>query len=148
MLNIITVLRFDYSKNHTKSIIFVNDQFFCFGMEPENKFNNTIKGQRDLIPEGTYPIKLSKSPKFKRVLPEILDVPFNSGIRIHPGNYPSDTSGCLLLGTHFDANVLFNSIRAVDGLISILKSFEDRKDINKITYRSAEIDLFKLLKKF
>ena len=148
MLNIITVLRFDYSKNHTKSIIFVNDQFFCFGMEPENKFNNTIKGQRDLIPAGTYTIKLSKSPKFKRVLPEILNVPNNSGIRIHPGNYPSDTSGCLILGTHFDANVLFNSRRAVDGLISILKSFEDRKDINKITYRSAEIDLFQLLKKF
>ena len=148
MLNIITVLRFDYSKNHTKSIIFVNDQFFCFGMEPENKFNNTIKGQRDLIPEGTYPIKLSKSPKFKRVLPEILDVPFNSGIRIHPGNFPSDTSGCLILGTHFDENILFNSRKKVDGLISILKSFEDRKDINKITYRSAEIDLFQLLKKF
>ena len=148
MLNIITVLRFDYSKNHTKSIIFVNDQFFCFGMEPENKFNNTIKGQRDLIPEGTYPIKLSKSPKFKRVLPEILDVPFNSGIRIHPGNFPSDTSGCLILGTHFDENILFNSRKKVDGLISILKSFEDRKDINRITYKSAEIDPFVLPKKF
>ena len=148
MLNIITVRRFDYSKNHTKSMIFINDQFFCFGMEPENKFPNTIIGQRDLIPEGTYPIILSKSPKFKRVLPEILDVPFNSGIRIHPGNFPSDTSGCLILGTHFDENILFNSRKKVDQLISILKSFEDRKDINRITYKSAEIDLFDLPKKF
>ena len=148
MLNIITVLRFDYSKNHTKSIIFVNDLFFCFGMEPENKFNNTIKGQRDLIPEGTYQIVLSKSPKFKRVLPEILNVPNNSGIRIHPGNFPSDTSGCLILGTHFDENILFNSRKKVEELIDILRLFESRKDSNRITYKSAEIDLFNLLKKF
>ena len=148
MLNIITVLRFDYSKNHTKSIIFVNDQFFCFGMEPENKFNNTIKGQRDLIPEGTYPIILSKSPKFKRILPEILNVPNNSGIRIHAGNFPSDTSGCLILGAYFGDNILFNSKKKVDEFIKILKEFENRKDSNRITYKSAEIDLFKLLKKF
>ena len=148
MLNIITVLRFDYSKNHTKSIIFVNDLFFCFGMEPENKFNNTIKGQRDLIPEGTYSIILSKSPKFKRILPEILNVPNNSGIRIHPGNYPSDTSGCLILGSHFNENILLNSTKRVDELIFMLKVFEKAKDINRITYKSAEIDLFNLLKKF
>ena len=148
MLNIITVLRFDYSKNHTKSIIFVNDQFFCFGMEPENKFNNTIKGQRDLIPEGTYQIILSKSPKFKRVLPEILNVPNNSGIRIHPGNFPSETSGCLILGTHFDENILFNSRKKVNEFIKILKEFENRKDINQIIYKTAEIDYVKMLKKF
>ena len=148
MLNIITVLRFDYSKNHTKSIIFVNDQFFCFGMEPENKFNNTIKGQRDLIPEGSYPIKLSKSPKFKRVLPEILNVPNNSGIRIHPGNFPSDTSGCLIMGAYFYEDNLFNSKKKVDEFYQILKEFESRKDSNRITYKSAEIGLFNLLKKF
>ena len=148
MLNIITVLRFDYSKNHTKSIIFVNDQFFCFGMEPENKFNNTIKGQRDLIPEGTYPIILSKSPKFKRVLPEILNVPNNSGIRIHAGNFPSDTSGCLVLGTYFNESILFNSKKKVYEFIMILKGFENKKDINRIIYKTAEINYFKLLKKF
>ena len=148
MLNIITVLRFDYSKNHTKSIIFINDQFFCFGMEPENKFDNTIKGQRDLIPEGTYSIILSKSPKFKRVLPEILNVPNNSGIRIHAGNFPSDTSGCLILGTYFNKNILINSTTKVEELIDILRLFESRKDSNRITYKSADIDHFNLLKKF
>ena len=148
MPNIITVLRFDYTKNHTKSLIFVNRQFFCFGMEPENKFNNTIKGQRDLIPEGTYQIILSKSPKFKRVLPEILNVPNNSGIRIHPGNFPSDTSGCLILGTYFDENILFNSSKKVEELIKILEVFESRKESNRITYKSAEIDFFELVKMF
>ena len=35
------------------------------------------------ISEGTYEVKLTYSPRFKKILPEILNVPNFSGIRIH-----------------------------------------------------------------
>jgi hypothetical protein len=50
------------------------------------------------IPVGRYNVRLSFSPKFRTELPEILDVPNFSGIRIHPGNVPADTEGCILVG--------------------------------------------------
>ncbi len=38
------------------------------------------------VPAGTYEVKLSYSNRFKRIMPEILNVPHFLGIRIHKGN--------------------------------------------------------------
>ena len=38
------------------------------------------------------------SPKYKKILPEIMNVPGFTGVRIHSGNYASDSSGCLIVG--------------------------------------------------
>lgn len=51
------------------------------------------------IPAGTYKVVLSYSNAFKKILPEIQNVPHFLGIRIHTGNSPKDTSGCLIPGT-------------------------------------------------
>ena len=51
------------------------------------------------IPAGSYKMRISKSPRFGRLLPEILDVPGFSGIRIHKGNTAADSSGCLIIGS-------------------------------------------------
>lgn len=51
------------------------------------------------IPTGRYKVVLSYSQRFKRVLPEVKDVPGFSGIRIHSGNHSGNTEGCLLPGT-------------------------------------------------
>lgn len=50
------------------------------------------------IPCGVYLVRITHSPKFERDLPLVLDVPGFEGVRIHPGNYPTDTEGCLLPG--------------------------------------------------
>jgi len=50
------------------------------------------------IPTGTYNVTMSYSPKYKRQMPEVHDVPGFSGVRIHSGNTAEDSRGCILLG--------------------------------------------------
>ena len=44
-----------------------------------------------------YPVKVTRSPKFKRLLPLVSNVPQRSGIRFHRGNRPEHSTGCILL---------------------------------------------------
>ena len=50
------------------------------------------------IPAGRNEVKITHSPCFQRPMPLLLDVRRFSGIRIHPGNVPGDTEGCILVG--------------------------------------------------
>lgn len=50
------------------------------------------------IPRGRYKVQLSFSNRFQRIMPEVLDVPQFTGVRIHGGNTEHNTSGCPLLG--------------------------------------------------
>ena len=52
------------------------------------------------IPVGKYKIKMTYSPKYKRMMPQVLDVKGSDGIRVHSGNSVKDTLGCVLLGEH------------------------------------------------
>ena len=65
-----------------------------------------------LIPEGNYKVERTWSPKFKKFLPELIDVPDRSGIRIHRGTLPDHSKGCILLDMYGMAyiNVLFNQL--------------------------------------
>lgn len=63
----------------------------------DNPDQEIIRGQT-AIPRGIYKIILSFSHRFQRIMPEILDVSGFTGIRIHGGNGPDDTEGCVLLG--------------------------------------------------
>lgn len=65
-----------------------------------------IKGET-AIPEGRYRVILTKSPRFKRILPEVLNVPGYTAVRIHAGNQTKDTDGCILVGM-YDGNELDN----------------------------------------
>lgn len=76
--------------------LYLDGEFFCFTLEDPVR-PTKIQGET-AIPEGTYDVILSRSPRFQRFMPEILGVPGFEGIRIHVGNTPEDTEGCILVG--------------------------------------------------
>lgn len=71
--------------------------FVCYVLEDLVRAGPKVYAQT-AIPAGTYRIQITRSPRFARDLPLLLDVPGFTGIRIHPGNDRDDTEGCLLPG--------------------------------------------------
>ena len=57
----------------------------------------TLENAEYIIPEGTYPVSVTFSPRFKRMLPLIGNVPGRSGIRFHRGTKPEHSKGCILV---------------------------------------------------
>ena len=57
----------------------------------------TLENAEYIIPEGTYQLVNTMSPKFKKILPLVCGVPKRSGIRIHTGTRPEHSTGCVLV---------------------------------------------------
>lgn len=92
----ITVKRTFKGPEYTIGKLYIDGAYFCDTLEDTVR-KVKIAG-KTAIPAGTYKVKKTMSPRFKKILPEILNVPNFSGVRIHSGNTAADTDGCLLLG--------------------------------------------------
>ena len=98
-----TLTRTAKRKNYTIGALSIDDEYFCDTLEPTWRDlgpscpGHKIAG-RTAIPEGRYPVVIPWSPKFGQWLPLLLHVPQFEGIRIHAGNTPDDTEGCILVG--------------------------------------------------
>ena len=58
---------------------------------------DTLENADHLILPLIYPVSVTMSPKFKRLLPSINQVPGRTGIRIHRGTHPEHSKGCILV---------------------------------------------------
>lgn len=118
--------------------LLVNDKHLCDTLEDRVRPEGEKVYGKTAIPEGTYEVKLTHSPRFKKILPEILNVPNFSGIRIHTGNSSKDTEGCILVGT-WDGEKedwVGNSRIAFDELMSLLEEATNNKEKVTITVKS------------
>ena len=58
---------------------------------------DTMENADYLIPALIYGIGVTQSPKFKRLLPIVRQVPGRTGIRFHRGTRPEHSKGCILI---------------------------------------------------
>ena len=60
-------------------------------------FCDTLERKGYQILPLCYHVAVTQSPKFKRLLPIVQNVPNRSGIRIHRGSKPEHSTGCILV---------------------------------------------------
>lgn len=92
----------------------VDGEFECYTLEDVVR-EEKIKGET-AVPVGTYEIAITFSNKFKKYLPLLMNVPNFEGVRIHPGNRPEDTEGCILVGQTKDDDFVGHSVAAFEKL--------------------------------
>lgn len=97
---------------YTLGELYIDGKQFCFTVEDavreltdKNKdgdFDDLGEGKvyaKTAISTGTYKVKLTISNRFKKLMPEVLNVTGFKGIRIHSGNTAEDSEGCIIVGT-------------------------------------------------
>ena len=99
--------------NYTIGDLYVDGRLFCNTIEDVTRplparCPGTSRGESctckekvyamTAIPAGTYRMTFEYSPKYKRRMPYLHDVPHFLGILIHWGNTEKDSAGCIIVG--------------------------------------------------
>lgn len=115
-----------FAETYTIGKLYVDGVYFCDTLENPVRPEGVKIPNETAIPYGTYDVIVNFSPKFKRILPRLLNVPMFDGILIHRGNSVKDTSGCILVGENKVKGMVLNSTPYEEKLVELLK---DKKDI-------------------
>ena len=94
--------------------------FECFTLEPAGG-DTTQRGKDRRIPAGRYLMQWYASPSQKRMCPLLWNesVPKDRYILIHPGNFPKDTAGCILVGDGYSSAGVSNSVQTYNSFFKI-----------------------------
>lgn len=125
----IEVKRYHFGETCTLGKMYLNGRFHGYTLEDKYRALNgncALKVQnKTAIDNGSYKAILSHSPRFKRILPELLNVPCFANIRIHGGNTADNSEGCILLGGNTDmVSKIWACKEKVDGLVAAMKGKE------------------------
>lgn len=100
-------------KSTIGELFFDNDaERVCFTLE--DRVREVKKWGETAIPLGNYELVISYSNRFKKMLPLLLNVLEYEGVRIHCGNRPEDTEGCILIGLSKGVDIILESRKAFD----------------------------------
>ena len=114
--------------DYTIGKLYMDGKYFCDTLEDQVRDltkEKKIPG-KTAIPAGTYEIVVNVSPRFKRKLPRLLDVPGFDGILIHRGNTAEDTAGCILVGENRERGKIINSTRYEVQLTGIIGRVQEK----------------------
>lgn len=135
---LITLDRAWKRKGYTISRLYINGELFCNALEDESRGLRqdmdlgTIKAKKiageTAIPSGSYMVTLTYSPRFRKMLPLLNDVPGFSGVRIHSGNTAKDTEGCILVGQNLEKGKVLNSRIWYDKLLAKMNAAWAKKE--------------------
>ena len=66
---------------------------------------DTLENADYLVPALIYRVTVTQSPKFRRLLPLLNQVPGRSGIRFHRGTKPEHSLGCILVSASMEQSL-------------------------------------------
>ena len=131
----IELVRIAFKDTYTIGKLYVDGKYFSDVLEDKDRgldssmneseiLKKKVKGQT-AIPTGHYVINITYSPKYKRMMPLLLDVKGFSGIRIHSGNTAKDTEGCLIVGKNKKVGMVLESRDTYKRLFKMMEGQEE-----------------------
>lgn len=131
----LTLTRKIFTPKSTIGTLSIDGEFFCYTLEDVDRGLNqsdniaTIMLKKvfgvTAIPAGAYKVIVDMSKRFGKLMPLIVDVKGFAGVRIHKGNYPEDTLGCVLVSMQYGPDKLINSKEAYDKLMERLTACKE-----------------------
>ena len=131
----LTLKRKFLGDKYTIGDLLIDGKFFCNTIEDKVRglpatCPYTSKGQsckckgkiyaETAIPAGMYKVTMEYSPRFKRKLPFLHNVPHFIGVLIHSGTTAVDSAGCLICGNNTIKGKVTESRVTSDKLNAIL----------------------------
>jgi len=100
-----------------------------------------VDNQKDIscIPEGEYPLVLEYSPKFRKELWEVKNVPGRTECKFHTANYWYELNGCIALGNNrkfIDGDEVMDITSSRDTMRLFHQSLEGQNEA-RLTIRNA-----------
>ena len=139
----ITIKRIAKRNDYTIGHLSVNNQYFCDTLEDSDRGLTSAMSRLDIakikvkcqtaIPTGRYRIIFTYSPKFRRRMPLLLDVPGFDAIRFHYGNTAADSEGCILVGENKRKGMVLNSRKTFERLNDIMAKADTRGEALWVT---------------
>lgn len=134
---VLKVKRLYKKEKYTIGKLYLNNQYVCDTLEDTDRgLTNDmsieeIKSKKvygeTAIPTGTYKLIVDWSRKFQKNLPHILDVKGFDGIRIHSGNIPKDSLGCILVGKNKEVGKVLDSRNTFNYLMDLIRFYDNIK---------------------
>ena len=127
------LVRTEFKDTQTVGKLYLNGVYFCDTLEDKNRDLNKNgifdEGEKKVysetcIPFGQYKVIINQSPRFKRLMPRLLNVHHFDGILIHNGVTEKNSAGCILVGS-YDGQKLVRSKEIFNKLFEIMKYYND-----------------------
>jgi hypothetical protein len=139
----LTLVREPTCEGFTRGELFLDGVHECFVIEDQVRKYKEVPGGTAIPPylgqpPMRYRVVLTKSPRFGKVLPELLNVPDFRGVRIHAGNTADDTEGCLIVGQRQGKSAVFESKPAMLELMAALSAVIENGEQVWIEVRNAD----------
>jgi len=143
----LTLERKVFNKESTEGNLLIDGEWFCHTIEDvvrakPNEWKSELKVYaKTAIPYGTYPVLVTWSNRFKRMLTGVFNVPDFEGIRIHNGSSEKSSAGCIIVSFINDdgdgnRNRLINDKAAMNKLCEIITKAQKTQ---KITLEIIEV---------
>ena len=129
---ILKLKRIARKNTYTIGRLYINGERFCDTIEdvdrglldsmPIEEIRTKKVYCETAIPQGIYKVSITYSPKYKQLMPLIENVKGFEGIRIHSGNYSTDSCGCIIVGLNTKVGMVTDSKKTYKKLFKILQA--------------------------